>query len=81
MDVSTTTTFWNDDNFGADIPGQTRRLDEGTAFDSYITMNSSTGTAGGAAGSVALPLGRCAADRGYEWKPHSVHRLPWLHRR
>ncbi|MBK8612842.1 MAG: DUF839 domain-containing protein [Flavobacteriales bacterium] len=58
LDVSTTTTFWNDDNFGADIPGQTRRLDEGTAFDSYITVNS-TGTAGGAAGcgSAAAQVG------------------------
>ncbi|MBK6627386.1 MAG: T9SS type A sorting domain-containing protein [Flavobacteriales bacterium] len=49
LDLSTTTTFWNDDNFGADIPGQTRRIDEGTAFDSYITVNT-TGTAGGTAG-------------------------------
>ncbi len=58
LDVTTTTTFWNDDNFGSDIPGQTRRLDEGTAFDSYITVNS-TGTAGGAAGcgSAAAQVG------------------------
>ena len=49
LDFSTTTTFWNDDNFGADIPGQTRRIDEGTAFDTYITVNT-TGTSGGTAG-------------------------------
>ncbi|MBK9274554.1 MAG: T9SS type A sorting domain-containing protein [Flavobacteriales bacterium] len=49
LDFSTTTTFWNDDNFGSELPAQTRRIDEGTAFDSYITVNT-TGTAGGTAG-------------------------------
>lgn len=47
--ISTTTTFWNDDNFGGEVPGQTRRVDEGTMFDSYVTIGS-TGFSGGAAG-------------------------------
>lgn len=49
LNISTTTTFWNDDNFGSEVPGQTRRVDEGTMFDSYITIGS-TGVAGGTAG-------------------------------
>ncbi|MBK7751866.1 MAG: T9SS type A sorting domain-containing protein [Flavobacteriales bacterium] len=49
LDFSSTSSFWNDDNFGSDIPNQTRRFDEGTLFDSYITVNT-TGTAGGAVG-------------------------------
>ncbi len=49
LDITTTTTFWNDDNFGGETPGQTRRLDEGTMFDSYLTINT-TGIAGGAVG-------------------------------
>ncbi len=48
LSVNTTTTFWNDDNWGSEGPGQTRRLDEGNLFDSFITINtastSSTGT-------------------------------------
>jgi len=49
LSISTTTTFWNDDNFGSEVPGQTRRIDEGTAFDSYITVGT-TGITGGTAG-------------------------------
>ncbi|HEY0977221.1 MAG TPA: hypothetical protein VGE21_07100, partial [Flavobacteriales bacterium] len=49
LDFTTTTTFWNDDNYGDYIPTQTRRLDEGSAFDSYLTVGR-TGTSGGAAG-------------------------------
>ena len=49
LDFTTTTTFWNDDDFGSELPGQTRRFDEGNAFDSYITVNTS-GIAGGTAG-------------------------------
>ncbi len=49
LSISTTTTFWNDDNFGSEVPGQTRRIDEGTAFDSYITVGT-TGISGGTAG-------------------------------
>ncbi|MEZ4757508.1 MAG: T9SS type A sorting domain-containing protein [Flavobacteriales bacterium] len=45
----TTTSFWNDDNFGGEVPVQTRRMDEGTLFDSYITVGT-TGIAGGTAG-------------------------------
>ena len=48
LSVNSTTTFWNDDNWGSEGPGQTRRLDEGNLFDSFITINtastSSTGT-------------------------------------
>lgn len=48
LSVNTTTTFWNDDNWGSEGPGQTCRLDEGNPFDSFITINtastSSTGT-------------------------------------
>ncbi|MFN3874931.1 MAG: T9SS type A sorting domain-containing protein [Flavobacteriales bacterium] len=47
--IRTTTTFWNDDNWGSQFPAQTRRLDEGALFDSFITINTS-GTSGGAAG-------------------------------
>ena len=49
LDFSTTTSFWNDDNFGSDIPPQTARLDERAAFDSYITIGV-TGRSGGAVG-------------------------------
>ncbi|MBL7950572.1 MAG: T9SS type A sorting domain-containing protein [Flavobacteriales bacterium] len=49
LSIATTTTFWNDDNFGGEVPGQTRRIDEGTMFDSYITVGS-TGIVGGTAG-------------------------------
>jgi hypothetical protein len=52
-DFSTTTTFWNDDNFGSEFPAQTRRASTGTLFDSYITLGS-TGTAGGASPCGAL---------------------------
>ena len=55
-DFSTTTTFWNDDNFGSEIPAQTRRASTGTLFDSYITIGS-TGTAGGASPCGALGSG------------------------
>jgi hypothetical protein len=47
--IQTTSTFWNDDNFGGEVPVQTRRMDEGTLFDSYITVGT-TGIAGGTAG-------------------------------
>ncbi len=53
LDFSTTTTFWNDDNFGSEFPVQTRRASTGTLFDSYITFGS-TGTAGGASPCGAL---------------------------
>ncbi len=49
LDITTTTFFWNDDNYGTEVPGQTRRFDEGLLFDSYITVNT-TGVSGGAAG-------------------------------
>jgi hypothetical protein len=49
LDFTTTTAFWNDDNFGTEIPPQTARLDEGAAFDSYITIGT-TGRAGGVLG-------------------------------
>jgi hypothetical protein len=49
LDFTTTTTFWNEDNFGSELPGQTRRFAQGTLFDSYITAGTS-GTAGGASG-------------------------------
>jgi hypothetical protein len=49
LDFTTTTTFWNDDNFGTELPAQTRRFDEGTLFDSYITAGTS-GISGGTAG-------------------------------
>ncbi len=52
-DFSTTTAFWNDDNFGSEFPAQTRRASTGTLFDSYITLGS-TGTAGGASPCGAL---------------------------
>src|SRR4051812_14698733 len=48
LDFTTTSTFWNDDNFGGEVPAQTRRFASGTAFDSYITLNT-TGVAGGTA--------------------------------
>jgi len=49
VNFQTTTTFWNDDNYGSEVPAQTRRFDEGTLFDSYITVGT-TGIAGGVAG-------------------------------
>ncbi len=49
LDFTTTTTFWNDDNFGTEVPPQTSRLDERAAFDSYITIGV-TGRSGGAVG-------------------------------
>ena len=49
LDITTTTAFWNDDNFGTEIPPQTARLDERAAFDSYITIGVS-GRSGGAVG-------------------------------
>ena len=49
LDFTTTTSFWNDDNFGTEIPPQTARLDERAAFDSYITIGV-TGRSGGAVG-------------------------------
>ncbi len=49
LDFTTTTNFWNDDNFGTEVPPQTARLDERAAFDSYITIGV-TGRSGGAVG-------------------------------
>ncbi len=49
LDFHTTTSFWNDDNFGTEVPPQTSRLDERAAFDSYITIGV-TGRSGGAVG-------------------------------
>ena len=49
LDFTTTTSFWNDDNFGTEVPPQTARLDERAAFDSYITLGV-TGRSGGAVG-------------------------------
>ena len=49
LDFTTTTSFWNDDNFGTEVPPQTARLDERAAFDSYITIGV-TGRSGGAVG-------------------------------
>ena len=49
LNISTTTSFWNDINNGTEVPAQTRFLDEGAAFDTYITIGR-TGASGGAAG-------------------------------
>ncbi len=49
LSISTTTSFWNDINNGTEVPTQTRFLDEGAAFDTYITIGR-TGASGGAAG-------------------------------
>ena len=49
LDFTTTTTFWNEDGFGTEVPPQTARLDDGAAFDSYITIGL-TGRSGGAVG-------------------------------
>jgi len=46
---NTTTYFWNDDNYGGEFAAPTRRMDEGTLFDTYVTFNV-TGTAGTPAG-------------------------------
>jgi len=56
LDFSTTTTFWNDDNFGTEFPAQTRRASTGTIFDTYITIGS-TGIVGGASPCGALGSG------------------------
>jgi hypothetical protein len=49
LDFTTTTTFWNEDGFGTEVPPQTARFDDGAAFDSYITIGT-TGRSGGAVG-------------------------------
>ncbi len=49
LDFTTTTTFWNEDGFGTEVPPQTSRFDDGAAFDSYITIGLS-GRSGGAVG-------------------------------
>ena len=49
LDFTTTTTFWNEDGFGTEVPPQTSRFDDGAAFDSYITIGL-TGRSGGAVG-------------------------------
>jgi hypothetical protein len=49
LSISTTSSFWNDINNGTEVPAQTRFLDEGAAFDTYITIGR-TGASGGAAG-------------------------------
>ncbi|MEO8588941.1 MAG: thrombospondin type 3 repeat-containing protein, partial [Flavobacteriales bacterium] len=49
LDFSSTTKFWNDDGFGNQFPPQTSRLDDGAAFDSWLTIgraSRSGGTAG-----------------------------------
>ena len=56
LDFSTTTTFWNDDNFGSEFPAQTRRASTGTLFDTYITIGS-TGIVGGTSPCGALGSG------------------------
>ncbi|MBS1582747.1 MAG: hypothetical protein JST66_11160, partial [Bacteroidetes bacterium] len=58
LDITTTTTFWNDDNWGSEFPSQTRRLPQGAAFDSYITVNTTgTGSTGTTCGSTAAQFG------------------------
>ena len=49
LDFTTTTTFWNEDGFGTEVPPQTSRFDDGAAFDSYITIGV-TGRSGGTVG-------------------------------
>ncbi len=49
LDFTTTTTFWNEDGFGTEVPPQTARFDDAAAFDSYITIGLS-GRSGGAVG-------------------------------
>ncbi|MCB0792500.1 MAG: hypothetical protein KDB97_12070, partial [Flavobacteriales bacterium] len=50
LDITTTTNFWNDDDVANDeLAPQTRRLDEGAMFDSFITINRA-GISGGTAG-------------------------------
>ncbi|MBL7984262.1 MAG: hypothetical protein JNM91_04655, partial [Flavobacteriales bacterium] len=49
LDFTTTTTFWNEDGFGSEVPPQSARFDDGASFDSYITIGT-TGRSGGAAG-------------------------------
>ncbi|MBK9761144.1 MAG: hypothetical protein IPO90_14515 [Flavobacteriales bacterium] len=45
LDFTTTTTFWNEDGFGSEVPPQTARFDDGASFDSYITIGT-TGRSG-----------------------------------
>jgi hypothetical protein len=45
LDFTTTTTFWNEDGFGGEVPPQTARFDDAAAFDSYITIGT-TGRSG-----------------------------------
>ncbi|MBK8500677.1 MAG: hypothetical protein IPL52_18100 [Flavobacteriales bacterium] len=49
MDVTSTAVFWNDDGFGTQFPPQTSRHDDGSAFDSWITIGRAS-RSGGAAG-------------------------------
>ncbi|MBK7944238.1 MAG: hypothetical protein IPJ85_02515 [Flavobacteriales bacterium] len=60
---NTTTTFWNDDNYGGEFAAQTRRMDEGALFDTYVTFNV-TGTAATPAGcgSALRQVGVARAD-------------------
>ena len=49
LDITSTTVFWNDDGYGAQFPAQTSRLDDGAAFDTWITIGRAS-RSGGAAG-------------------------------